>query len=41
MGVLQRGPTQHTPISKRLFVTDPDGRQIEIVHNDFGIFWQN
>ena len=41
MGVLQRGPTQHTSISKGLFVIDPDGRQIEIVHNDLGVFWQN
>ena len=41
MGALERGPVQHTPISRGLFVKDPDGRQIEIVHNDLGVFWQN
>jgi catechol 2,3-dioxygenase-like lactoylglutathione lyase family enzyme len=41
MGVLQRGPVQHTAFSRGFFLTDPDGRQIEIVHNDLGVFWQN
>jgi len=41
LGVLERGPVQHTALSKGLFLRDPDGRQIEIVHNDLGIFWQN
>jgi catechol-2,3-dioxygenase len=41
LAVLERGPVQHTAVSKGLFLRDPDGRQIEIVHNDLGIFWQN
>lgn len=41
MGVLKRGPVEHTPFTKGFFVTDPDGREIEIVYNDLGVFWQN
>jgi catechol 2,3-dioxygenase-like lactoylglutathione lyase family enzyme len=40
-GVLKRGPVEHTPFSKGLFLSDPDGREIEIVYNDLGVFWQN
>jgi hypothetical protein len=41
LGALERGPVQHTALSKGMFLRDPDGRQIEIVHNDLGVFWQN
>jgi hypothetical protein len=38
---LKRGPVEHTPFSKGLFLSDPDGREIEIVYNDLGVLWQN
>jgi hypothetical protein len=38
MGVLRRGPVDHTSVSKGMFVEDPDGRQIEIAYNDLGVF---
>lgn len=41
MGILKRGPVEHTPFTKGLFLGDPDGREIEIVYNDLGVFWQN
>jgi catechol 2,3-dioxygenase-like lactoylglutathione lyase family enzyme len=40
-GILKRGPVEHTPITRGLFLSDPDGREIEIVYNDLGAFWQN
>ena len=41
LGALERGPVQHTALSKGMFLRDHDGRQIEIVHDDLGVFWQN
>lgn len=41
MGIVKRGPVEHTPFTKGLFLSDPDGREIEIVYNDIGVFWQN
>jgi catechol 2,3-dioxygenase-like lactoylglutathione lyase family enzyme len=32
LGVVKRGPVEHTPFTKGLFVSDPDGREIEIVY---------
>ena len=37
---LQREPVEHTPVSKGFLVADPDGRRIEIVHEDRGVYWR-
>jgi catechol 2,3-dioxygenase-like lactoylglutathione lyase family enzyme len=41
MGALERGPVDHTPVTKGLFLRDPDGRHFEVCYNDLGVFWQN
>ena len=35
-----RGPVDHTPWSKGFYTSDPDGRHIEIVYDDKGVYWQ-
>lgn len=40
IGALQREPVEHTVFSRGFLVRDPDGRRIEIVHNDDAVFWQ-
>ena len=37
---LAREPVEHTRFSRGFLVRDPDGRRIEIVHNDDAVFWQ-
>jgi len=34
-----RDPVAHTPWSKGFYVRDPDGRHLEITHDDRGIYW--
>jgi catechol 2,3-dioxygenase-like lactoylglutathione lyase family enzyme len=38
--VLQRQPVQHGAFSRGFYRRDPDGRRVEIVHNDDAVFWQ-
>ena len=40
LGALQREPVEHTAFSRGFLVRDPDGRRIEIIHNDDAVFWQ-
>ncbi|MGB2874033.1 MAG: VOC family protein [Gaiellaceae bacterium] len=40
LGVLQREPVSHTPSSKGFVVRDPDGRRIELTHDDLGVYWR-
>jgi catechol 2,3-dioxygenase-like lactoylglutathione lyase family enzyme len=40
LGALTREPVRHTRFSRGFLVRDPDGRRIEIVHNDDAVFWQ-
>jgi catechol 2,3-dioxygenase-like lactoylglutathione lyase family enzyme len=40
LGALAREPVEHTRFSRGFLVRDPDGRRIEIVHNDDAVFWQ-
>lgn len=40
LDVLEREPVQHTDASRGFVVRDPDGRRVEIVHEDRGIFWR-
>jgi catechol 2,3-dioxygenase-like lactoylglutathione lyase family enzyme len=37
---VQREPVAHTSFSRGFLVRDPDGRRIEIIHNDDAVFWQ-
>jgi catechol 2,3-dioxygenase-like lactoylglutathione lyase family enzyme len=34
------GPVEHTPSSRGFLCVDPDGRRIEIVHDDRGVYWR-
>jgi len=40
LGALIRPPVEHTPWSKGFLVRDPDGRRIEFVHQDHGVYWR-
>jgi len=40
LGIYVRGPLDHTPHSRGFYVHDPDGRRVEIIHEDRGLFWQ-
>lgn len=40
LDVVQRGPMSHTPWSKGFVVRDPDGRRIELTHDDLGVYWR-
>jgi catechol 2,3-dioxygenase-like lactoylglutathione lyase family enzyme len=40
LGVLEREPVSHTPSSVGFVVRDPDGRRIEVIHNDEAIWWR-
>jgi catechol 2,3-dioxygenase-like lactoylglutathione lyase family enzyme len=40
LGIPVRGPVNHTPDSRGFYVSDPDGRRVEIMHDDHGVFWQ-
>jgi catechol 2,3-dioxygenase-like lactoylglutathione lyase family enzyme len=40
LGAVQREPVSHTPSSKGFVVRDPDGRRIELTHDDRGVYWR-
>jgi catechol 2,3-dioxygenase-like lactoylglutathione lyase family enzyme len=40
LGALTREPVEHTAFSHGFLLRDPDGRRIEIVHNDDAVYWQ-
>ena len=40
LDAVQREPVDHTPYSKGFVVRDPDGRRIEIVYDDRGVYWR-
>jgi catechol 2,3-dioxygenase-like lactoylglutathione lyase family enzyme len=35
-----RGPIEHTPFSRGFYLSDPDGRRLESVHDDPGVYWR-
>jgi len=40
LDAVAREPVEHTPWSRGFLVTDPDGRRIEIIHDDHSVFWR-
>ncbi len=40
LGCLTRPPVSHTAWSRGFLVRDPDGRRIEFVHDDHGVYWK-
>jgi catechol-2,3-dioxygenase len=40
LGIAVRGPLDHTPHSRGFYVSDPDGRRVEIIHDDHDVFWK-
>jgi catechol 2,3-dioxygenase-like lactoylglutathione lyase family enzyme len=40
LGVVRREPVEPTPFSRAFLVSDPDGRRIELTHDDLGVFWR-
>ena len=40
LGVVQREPVEPTPWSRAFLVRDPDGRRIEITHDDRSVYWR-
>jgi catechol 2,3-dioxygenase-like lactoylglutathione lyase family enzyme len=40
LGAVQREPVRHTPWSQGFVVRDPDGRRIELTHDDLGVYWR-
>src|SRR6266542_5520050 len=40
LGALEREPVEHTPWSRGFLVHDPDGRRIEVVRKDEGVYWK-
>jgi catechol 2,3-dioxygenase-like lactoylglutathione lyase family enzyme len=40
LGVLEREPVEHAPLSRGFLVRDPDGRRIEIAYEDRGVYWR-
>jgi catechol 2,3-dioxygenase-like lactoylglutathione lyase family enzyme len=39
MNLPVRGPVEHTSRSRGFYVSDPDGRRVEVIHEDRGVFW--
>lgn len=35
-----RGPVEHTLASKGFYLSDPDGRRLEFIHDDPGVYWR-
>jgi catechol-2,3-dioxygenase len=35
-----RGPVEHTPYTKGSYLTDPEGRRFEFIHDDPGVYWR-
>jgi catechol 2,3-dioxygenase-like lactoylglutathione lyase family enzyme len=40
LGCVEREPVAHTPASRGFVVRDPDGRRIEVMWVDEGLFWR-
>jgi catechol 2,3-dioxygenase-like lactoylglutathione lyase family enzyme len=40
LGVLDRGPVEHTAWSRGIYLHDPDGRRLEFTHDDPGVYWR-
>ncbi len=39
MDVPVRGPIDHSPLSRGFYLSDPDGRRVEVTYQDHGVFW--
>ena len=40
LGCVTRPPVEHTPWSKGFLVRGPDGRRVEFVYDDHGVYWK-
>jgi len=40
LGCEIRGPVEHTPSSRGFYLRDPDGRRLEFIHDDPGVYWR-
>lgn len=40
LGCEVRGPVEHTPFSTGLYLSDPDGRRLEFIHDDPAVYWR-
>lgn len=40
LGCAIRGPVEHTASSKGFYLNDPDGRRLEFIHDDPGVYWR-
>ncbi|HTT31115.1 MAG TPA: VOC family protein [Solirubrobacteraceae bacterium] len=40
LGCEVRGPVEHTTLSKGFYLRDPDGRRLEFIHDDPGVYWR-
>ena len=40
LSAVERDPVRHTPWSQGFVVRDPDGRRIELTHDDLGVYWR-
>ncbi len=40
LGCEIRGPVEHTPFSKGFYLSDPDGRRLEFIHDNPGVYWR-
>jgi catechol-2,3-dioxygenase len=40
LGCQVRGPVEHTASSKGFYLNDLDGRRLEFIHDDPGVYWR-
>jgi catechol-2,3-dioxygenase len=40
LGCEPRGPVEHTPFSRGFYLEDPDGRRLEFICDDPGVYWR-
>jgi catechol-2,3-dioxygenase len=40
LGCEIRGPLDHGDSSRGFYLNDPDGRRLEFIHEDHGVFWR-
>ena len=40
LGCEIRGPIEHTAFSQGFYLNDPDGRRLEFIHDDPGVYWR-
>ncbi|HYW26335.1 MAG TPA: VOC family protein [Terriglobales bacterium] len=40
LGTQVRGPLEHSAHSRGFYVGDPEGRRVEIIYEDRGVFWK-